>query len=874
MDIPRTIDTTEIEKKWYDFWLENDIFSSKPNEKEPYTIVIPPPNVTGVLHMGHMLNNTIQDVLIRLKRMQGYNACWVPGTDHASIATEAKVVKMLREQGIKKSDISREKFLEHAWEWKEKYGGIILKQLQKLGASADWNRTKFTMEDTLYRSVIKVFVDLYKKGYIFRGERLVNWDPEGKTAVSDEEVIHKDVDGGLYYINYSIKDSDEKLTIATTRPETLLGDTGICVHPDDERYQHLIGKKAIVPLVNREIPIIADDYVDREYGTGCLKVTPAHDFNDFEIGQRHNLEIINIFDDSAHLNENAKVFVGKDRFEARKLIVEELKKQEILMKTESLKHSVGFSERTDSVIEPFLSLQWFMSMEKIAKPALDNVENKNVKFIPPKFKNTYRHWMENIRDWCISRQLWWGHRIPVWYLENAEFFVAETAEEALEQAKTSTGNTELTLSDLKQDEDVLDTWFSSWLWPMSVFNGVLEPENEEFNYYYPTNDLVTAPDIIFFWVARMIMLGYEYTGKKPFENVYFTGIVRDKKGRKMSKSLGNSPDALELIEKYGADGVRVGMLLSSAAGNDLLFDVALCEQGKNFTIKIWNALRLAKSWTTDNPDETNLSAVHEWMQAKMSIALEKLDEQYSQFRISEALMTIYKLIWDDFCSSYLEMVKPAFGLGVKKSDLDQVINFFEQLMQIAHPFIPFVTEEIWSLLRERKTEVCVTISDYPNKIAFDESILKKGDAALQLVSDVRAFRAEYELSKNEKLSLEILPLKEGESIEGFEAIVQKIGKLTKVDLIKDSTKTGLSIVSGRFQCFITNDLDIELEKVIKKLEDELKYQKGFLKSVLKKLGNERFVQNAKPEIVERERMKKSDAEAKIASINWQLKALK
>ncbi len=867
-------DPLEVEDKWYKYWLEQKYFRSLPDpEKEPYTIVIPPPNVTGVLHMGHMLNNTIQDVLVRKARMEGKNACWVPGTDHASIATEARVVAMLKDRGIQKSEITRDEFLGYAWEWKEKYGGIILEQLKKLGASCDWDRTRFTMEENMSAQVIKVFVDLYKKGLIYRGIRMVNWDPAGKTALSDDEVIHREVNSKLYHIRYQIEGSDEYLTIATTRPETILGDTAICVNPEDERYRHLKGKKAIVPLINRSVPVIQDEYVDMEFGTGALKVTPAHDVNDYELGLKHKLESIDILNDDGTLNAAAQLYVGEDRFVVRKKIAKQLNSEGYLVKEEEYKTSVGFSERTDAVIEPKISLQWFLKMDKITQPALENVLNDTIQLHPPKFKNMYRSWMENVRDWCISRQLWWGQQIPAFYLPDGEFVVAETAEEALKLAQEKTGNRELALEDLRQDEDVLDTWFSSWLWPISVFDGILDPENEELKYYYPTNDLVTAPEILFFWVARMIIAGYEYEGEMPFKNVYLTGIVRDKLGRKMSKSLGNSPDPLELIKQYGADGVRTGMLFSSPAGNDLLFDEKLCEQGRNFNNKIWNAFRLVKGWEVDNNagGEGNKIAV-DWFNNRFHQALAELEDHFSKFRMSDALMTVYKLAWDDFCSWYLEMVKPPFGQPIDKATYDATIIHLENLLTLLHPFMPFITEEIWQSMAERLDGASISIVAWPKAKSADTALLADAAKAFEAVTQVRNLRNSKGLSPKEALELQV-KTKEAGVYQRFEGVIRKLANISSLSFVEEKPANAVSFVNGGDELYVPLEGSIDVEKEREEIQKELEYTRGFLASVDKKLSNERFVSGAPQQVVDAERRKKADAEAKIKALEESLASL-
>jgi len=873
MAIATKYNPAEVEDKWYKYWMDKKFFHSAPDpEKEPYTIVIPPPNVTGVLHMGHMLNNTIQDVLIRKNRMDGKNACWVPGYDHASIATEARVVAMLKEKGIAKSSLTREQFLEHAWEWKEKYGGIILEQLKKLGASCDWDRTRFTMEESLSEAVLEVFVDLYEKGYIYRGVRMVNWDPQGKTALSDDEVIYKEVNSKLYYINYKIEGEDSFITIATTRPETILGDTAICINPNDKRYRHLKGKKALVPLLNRAIPIIEDEYVSMEFGTGCLKITPSHDPNDYELGLKHKLDTIDILNDDGTLNERAGLYIGKDRFEVRKLIVKDIEKANQINKIEDYTNNVGFSERTDAVIEPKLSVQWFVKMDTITKPALENVMNDNIKFHPAKFKNMYRSWMENVRDWCISRQLWWGHRIPAWYLPNGEFVVAKSAEEALAKAQNLYPDENIKLEQLSQDEDVLDTWFSSWLWPISVFDGFKNPENPDISYYYPTNDLVTAPEIIFFWVARMIISGYEYKGEMPFKNVYFTGIVRDKQGRKMSKSLGNSPDPLDLIKEYGADGVRVGMLFSSPAGNDLLFDVKLCEQGRNFSNKIWNAFRLVKGWEVDEKIKGNNQIAIKWFEARFNQALLELDDVFNKFRISDALMVVYKLVWDDFCSWYLEMIKPAYQKPIDAETLEATIGFFEKLMKMLHPFMPFITEEIWHKLNEKAENDCVIVADWPKAASYNEQIIDNATQVFEVIKTIRNLRQERQMSPKVALPLAVKSDNQ-QMYQQFEPVLIKLANLEKLSFTDKKEEQTLSFVVKTDEFFIAIEENIDTEAEIEKISKELEYLKGFLKAVDKKLQNERFVNNAPPQVVENEKKKKADADAKISMLEESLKKL-
>lgn len=878
MNIPSKYNAKEVEGKWYDYWMKHNYFHSEVDEREPYTIVIPPPNVTGVLHMGHMLNNTIQDVLIRRARLQGKNACWVPGTDHASIATEAKVVAKLKEQGIDKNDLTREEFLAHAWEWKNEYGGIILEQLKKLGASCDWERTSFTMDPALSESVIKVFVDLYNKGLIYRGYRMVNWDPEAKTTLSDEEVIHVEKQGNLYYLAYKIEGSEDTLTIATTRPETIFGDTAICINPNDERFTHLKGKKAIVPLCNRVIPIIEDEYVDVEFGTGCLKVTPAHDENDKVLGDTHKLEVIDIFNDDASLNSFGLHYQGKDRFVARKEVVKELEEKGILIKTEVHTNKVGTSERTKSVIEPRLSDQWFLKMEDLAKPAIEAVlgENSEVTLYPKKFENTYRHWMENIRDWNISRQLWWGQQIPAYFYGDGkeDFVVAESKEAALVLAKEKTKNTSLSASDLRQDEDALDTWFSSWLWPMSVFDGINNPENEEIKYYYPTNDLVTGPDILFFWVARMIVAGYEYKDERPFENVYLTGLVRDKQRRKMSKSLGNSPDALKLIEEYGADGVRVGLLLSSAAGNDLMFDEDLCQQGKGFANKIWNTFRLIKGWEIDaslaQPATAKLGL--DWYEAKFQKAVLEIEDHFSKYRLSDALMTIYKLITDDFSSWLLEIVKPAYQQPIDAKTYAEVIVVLENNLKILHPFMPFLTEEIWQYIAERTPEEALVIAKYPTITSVNEELIKNFEFATEVVSGIRTIRKDKNIAfKNE---IELSLVNNDNYTKEFDAIIQKLTNTVTINYVSEKVDGAASFRVKSNEYFVPISLDtIDVEAELKKLHGELKRAEGFLIGISKKLGNERFVNNAPEQVLVLERKKEADTLAKIETIKASLKSL-
>jgi valyl-tRNA synthetase len=876
MDIPKQYDPSQVEDKWYSYWLKNQFFKSTPDDREPYTIVIPPPNVTGVLHMGHMLNNTIQDVLVRKARMEGKNACWVPGTDHASIATEAKVVAKLKAEGINKNDLSREDFLKHAWEWTDKHGGIILEQLKKLGASCDWDRTAFTMDEVRYESVIKVFIDLYHKGLVYRGFRMVNWDPEAKTTVSDEEVIYKDVDAKLYYVQYPVVGSTEKLTIATTRPETILADVAVCVNPSDERFDKMIGKKVLVPLTDREIPVIADEYVDIEFGTGCLKITPAHDPNDKNIGEKHGLPIIDMFNDNGTANENGLHYAGKDRFVIRKEIAKELEEKQFLVKVEPYKTSVGTSERTGAVIEPKISVQWFLKMEDIAKPALDAVNNGEIKLIPNKFISTYRHWMENVKDWCISRQLWWGHQIPAWYYGEGinDFVVAKSVEEALPLVHQKTGNKNLTQNNLKQDPDALDTWFSSWLWPMSVFDGINNPENEEFKYYYPTNDLVTAPEILFFWVARMILAGYLYPNKKPFNNVYLTGIVRDKLGRKMSKSLGNSPDPLDLIKKYGADGVRVGMLLTSPAGNDLPFDESLCEQGRNFNNKIWNATRLILGLTVEPSASQNSVAesAERWFEQRFNQKLAEIEDHFAKYRLSDALMSIYKFVWDDFCSWYLEMVKPVYGEPIDEKTYHQALLNLERVLKLIHPFMPFISEEIWHLINKRAENASLCVADWPKLAPFNEEIVKRFEHTTKIVSEIRNFRSAKGLSPKETLKLSLTDLAEHPS--EFNAVIAKLANIESIEDTPQLEQGQFIFVVGKTEYALPMAGNINVEAEIERLQNELKYEQGFLNSVNKKLENKRFVENAPPKVVELELKKKIDAETRIQLLTQQIENLK
>jgi valyl-tRNA synthetase len=874
MEIPKKYNPLEVEDKWYEYWMQNDYFKSTPDERESYTIVIPPPNVTGVLHMGHMLNNTLQDVLVRRARMLGKNACWVPGTDHASIATEAKVVNKLKEEGISKDDLTREEFLKHAWVWKEKHGGIILDQLKKLGASCDWDRTSFTMDDKLSASVLEVFVDLYKKGLIYRGFRMVNWDPQAKTTVSDEEVIHKEVNSKLYYVKYKVENSDEFVTIATTRPETILGDTAICINPNDNRFSHLKGRKVVVPISGRVIPIIEDDYVDIEFGTGCLKITPAHDQNDKVIGEKHGLPVIDVLNDDATLNAHGLHYQGKDRFIVRKEIAKELDSLGVLVKVEDYLTKVGCSERTDAVIEPKVSVQWFVKMENLTDPALKAVMNDDVQLVPAKFKNTYRHWMENVHDWCISRQLWWGHQIPAYFYGDGlnDFVVAKTITEALELAKVATKNDALTAADLKQDEDVLDTWFSSSLWPISVFNGIMEPENEEINYYYPTNDLVTAPEILFFWVARMILMGYEYRGAKPFDNVYLTGIVRDKQGRKMSKSLGNSPDPIDLMKLYGADGVRVGMLFCSPAGNDLPFDEGLCEQGRNFSNKIWNAFRLVKGWEVaaiEQPDSSKIAI--EWFDSKLSETITSINENYDKFRISEVLMSVYKLVWDDFCSSYLEMIKPAYQKPIDKTTLATTLAYFEELLKLLHPFMPFISEEIWSLIADRDVKNRLIVTPWPLANKIDTILLDNEAIAAEVISGIRTIRNEKNIANKDQVAL-FVKLNE-DTDKSFDSVITKLGNLSSLTYVDEKVDGALSFRVKSNEYYIPLAGAVNIEEEIATLKQELKYTQGFLNSVMKKLSNERFVNNAPEQVIVIERKKQADAEAKIKAIEEQLTAI-
>lgn len=874
--IPAQFNAKEVEQKWYDYWMKNDYFTSKPDHRTPYTIVIPPPNVTGVLHMGHMLNNTIQDVLIRRARLKGFNACWVPGTDHASIATEAKVVAKLKEEGINKNDLTREEFLKHAWEWTDKYGGTILEQLKQLGCSCDWSRTKFTMDDDMSASVIHSFVDLYNKGLIYRGYRMVNWDPEAKTTLSDEEVIFEERQGKLYFIKYKIEGSEDFLTVATTRPETIFGDTAICINPNDERFSHLKGKKAIIPICGRVIPIIEDEYVDVEFGTGCLKVTPAHDTNDKTLGDKHNLEIIDIFNEDASLNSFGLHYQGKDRFVVREEISKELETIGALAKTETHLNKVGTSERTKAVIEPRLSDQWFLSMEELVKPAIKAVlESDEIKLYPSRFNNTYAHWLNNIRDWNISRQLWWGQQIPAYYFGDGkeDFVVAENIEKAVELAKVRTGNAQLQASDLKQDADALDTWFSSWLWPMAVFGGVLNPESEDFKYYYPTNDLVTGPDILFFWVARMIIAGYEYAGEKPFSNVYLTGLVRDKQGRKMSKSLGNSPEPLGLIEKFGADGVRVGLLLSASAGNDILFDEELCNQGKGFSNKIWNAFKLIKGWEVADIAQPEASKVAiEWYEAKLQQTLAEIEDNFDKYRLSDALMAIYKLVWDDFCSWFLEMIKPGYQQPIDRATFEKAIEMLENNLKLLHPFMPFLTEEIWHHIAERTPEQALIVGEWPKAKSFDAKLIADFDFATEVISGIRSIRKDKNIPFKDAMELKVVNNEKASTY--FDSVIQKLGNVTTLEYVSDKVDGALSyrVKSNEYFIPITGNIDVEAE--IAKLTEELNYTKGFLRSVQGKLSNEKFVAGAPEQVIANERKKEADALAKIAMIEQSLAGLK
>ena len=892
MELASKYNPADVEGKWYQYWLDYKLFSSKPDGRKPYTVVIPPPNVTGVLHMGHMLNNTIQDILVRRARMEGKNACWVPGTDHASIATEAKVVGKLAAQGIKKTDLTRDEFLRHAWDWTEEHGGIILKQLRKLGASCDWDRTAFTMDEKRSKSVIKVFVDLYNKGLIYRGVRMVNWDPKALTALSDEEVIYKEEHGKFYYLKYYVADDDlggesgdEKevvhrdaqgrryAVVATTRPETIMGDTAMCINPKDPKNQWLRGKKVIVPLVNRVVPVIEDEYVDTEFGTGCLKVTPAHDVNDYMLGEKHNLPSIDIFNDNGTLNESAGLYVGMDRFDVRRQIEKDLDAAGLLEKVEAYTNKVGFSERTNVPIEPKLSMQWFLKMKHFADMALPPVMNDELKFYPSKYKSTYKYWMENIKDWCISRQLWWGHRIPAYFLPKGGFVVAETPEEALVQARQKTGDDTLALTDLRQDEDCLDTWFSSWLWPISLFDGINNPGNEEIKYYYPTEVLVTGPDIIFFWVARMIMAGYEYMGEMPFRNVYFTGIVRDKLGRKMSKSLGNSPDPLELIDKYGADGVRMGMMLSAPAGNDILFDDALCEQGRNFCNKIWNAFRLIKGWQVcaDVPVPEASALAMRWFEAKENAVAAEVADLFGKYRLSEALMAVYKLFWDEFSSWYLEIIKPAYGSPVNKEVYDRTIGFFDSLLHLLHPFMPFITEELWQHISARKEGESLMVSPMAVPGNADEDIVRAFETVKEVIGNVRSIRLQKNIANKESLELRIVGIN---PISAFTAVLVKMCNLSDIKVVecKPEGAAGFMVGTTEYVVPLGNLIDVEAE--IARMEAELKHKEGFLQGVLKKLSNEKFVNNAPAAVIELERKKQADAESIIKSLKEGLVALK
>ena len=874
MELASKYNPADVEGKWYQYWLDHHLFSSKPDGREPYTIVIPPPNVTGVLHMGHMLNNTIQDILVRRARMEGKNACWVPGTDHASIATEAKVVNKLAQQGIKKTDLTRDEFLKHAWDWTHEHGGIILKQLRRLGASCDWDRTAFTMDEARSKSVIKVFVDLYNKGLIYRGVRMVNWDPKALTALSDEEVIYKEEHGKFYYLRYYLADDAEGryAVVATTRPETIMGDTAMCINPNDPKTQWLKGKKVIVPLVNRVIPVIEDEYVDMEFGTGCLKVTPAHDVNDYMLGEKHNLPSIDIFNDNGTLSEAAGLYVGMDRFEVRRQIEKDLDEAGLLEKVEAYTNKVGFSERTNVPIEPKLSMQWFLKMQHFADMALPPVMNDELKFYPAKYKNTYRNWLENIKDWCISRQLWWGHRIPAYYLPEGGYVVAETPEQALELARAKSGK-DLTLADLRQDEDCLDTWFSSWLWPISLFDGINNPGNEEIKYYYPTSDLVTGPDIIFFWVARMIMAGYEYMGDMPFRNVYFTGIVRDKLGRKMSKSLGNSPDPLELIDKFGADGVRMGMMLSAPAGNDILFDEALCEQGRNFCNKIWNAFRLIKGWEVSDavavPEASALAM--RWFEAKQQAVAAEVADLFSKYRLSEALMAVYKLFWDEFSAWYLEMIKPAYGQPISREVYDRTIAFFDYLLHLLHPFMPFITEELWQHIAERQDGESLMVSPMAAPASADEALLQQFEAVKEVISNIRAIRLQKNIAQKETLELQVV----GQNpIEAFNAVLVKMCNLSAISVVEAKADGAAAFMVGTTEYAVPLGNLIDVEAEIARMEAELKHKEGFLQGVLKKLSNEKFVAHAPAAVIELERKKQADAESIIKSLKESIAALK
>ncbi|NDW10794.1 valine--tRNA ligase [Dysgonomonas sp. 520] len=870
MEIASKYNPAEVEDKWYQYWLNRRFFHSEPDNREPFTVVIPPPNVTGVLHMGHMLNNTIQDILVRRARMTGKNACWVPGTDHASIATEAKVVAKLASEGINKNDLTREEFLKHAWDWTDKHGGIILQQLRKLGASCDWDRTCFTMDEKRSESVFKVFTDLYNKGMIYRGVRMVNWDPQAKTALSDEEVFHKEEHGKLYYLRYKIEGEDGYAVIATTRPETIFGDVAVCINPNNPKTASLKGKKVIVPIVDRVVPIIEDDYVDMEFGTGYLKVTPAHDVNDYVLGEKYNLEAIDIFNDNGTLNAHGLQYEGMDRFAVRKQIEKDLEAAGLMEKTEPYTNKVGYSERTDVPIEPKLSMQWFLKMENIARPALEAVMDDTIKFYPAKYKNTYRHWMENIKDWCISRQLWWGHQIPAYYLPEGGYVVAETPEKALLEARKK--NPGLNAEDLRRDEDCLDTWFSSWLWPISVFDGINEPDNKDMQYYYPTNDLVTAPEIIFFWVARMIMAGYEYTKEPCFRNVYFTGIVRDKLGRKMSKSLGNSPDPIELMDKYGADGVRMGMLLTSPAGNDLPFDESLCEQGRNFNNKIWNAFRLIKGWEVDDniPQPESSAIATKWFANILSKTVAEMDESFNKYRLSEALMSAYKLFWDEFSSWYLEMIKPAYQQPIDAVTYKATLVFFDSLLRILHPFMPFITEELWQALEERKEGESIMISDMPKVAVMDESYLSAFDKIKEIIAGIRTIRLQKNIPNKETLDLDVI----GAFDMAFCPVIQKLCNIGQVQEVAEKPAAASSFLVGTTEFAVPLGNNINVGEEIAKLEEELKYTEGFLNSVMKKLSNEKFVANANPQVVENERKKQADAESRIKILQESIAGLK
>lgn len=872
MELASKYNPANVEEKWYSYWMNHHLFSSKPDSREPFTVVIPPPNVTGVLHMGHMLNNTIQDILVRRARMLGKNACWVPGTDHASIATEAKVVNRLAQQGIKKTDLSRDEFLKHAWDWTEEHGGIILKQLRKLGASCDWDRTAFTMDDIRSKSVIKVFVDLYRKGLVYRGVRMVNWDPSALTALSDEEVIHKEEKSKLYYLKYKVEGEDTYAIVATTRPETIMGDTAMCINPNDPKNAHLKGKKVIVPIVNRVIPVIEDEYVDIEFGTGCLKVTPAHDVNDYMLGEKHNLPSIDIFNDNGTLSEAAGLYVGKDRFDVRKEIVKDLEAAGLLLKIEEYVNKVGYSERTNVVIEPKLSMQWFLKMEELAKPALDAVMSDEINFYPAKYKNTYKYWMENIRDWCISRQLWWGHRIPAYYLPDGGYIVAETEAEVLKLAREKSGNPALKLEDLRQDEDCLDTWFSSWLWPISLFNGILDPDNKEMQYYYPTSDLVTGPDIIFFWVARMIMAGYEYEKKEPFKNVYFTGIVRDSQGRKMSKSLGNSPDPLGLIEKYGADGVRMGMMLCAPAGNDILFDESQCEQGRNFNNKIWNSFRLIKGWnvdsTIDTPEIAKLANL--WFESKLNQSVKEIDELFSKYKLSEALMVIYRLFWDEFSSWYLELIKPEFGKPIDAATYQSALNFFDSLLKLLHPFMPFITEELWQAMEKREEGESIMIQKISAGDYISEDLLTDFEVVKEIISNIRMIRAQKNIANKDLLTLNII----GQSpVKSYHCIITKVCNVDDIVSVDNHSEGSATFMVRTTEFSVPLSGSIDIDEEIAKLKSELKHKQGFLQSVTKKLSNERFVSSAPAQVVELEKKKQADAESIIKSLEDNIKSL-